>query len=55
MPGSEEENYEGIFKVFRRGLPYLEYDPIDHSIESILMVEEYDVHHHKPDFFFLIN
>ena len=36
-------------------LSYLEYDPIDHSIESILMVEEYNVHHHKPDFLFLIN
>ena len=56
MPGSEEENYEEMFKVFRRGLPYLEYDPIDHSIESILMVEEYNVHHHKPEFiFFLMN
>ena len=36
------------FKVIKV-LPYLEYDPIDHSIESVLMVEEYDVHHHKPE------
>ena len=33
-------------------LPYLEYDPVDHSIESIPMVEENNVHHHKPGFNF---
>ena len=33
-----------------RVLPHLEYNPIDHGIDSILMVEEYNVHHHKPEF-----
>ena len=43
-----------MFQVNFMILSYLEYDPIDHCIESILMVEENDVHHYKPDLFFLL-